>query len=135
MTTHSGSCQCGGVSFTLTDPGPGIACHCGKCRKTTGAAFIVATTVPGDSGAITLADGVTLDEFASSEYLTRRRCSRCGATVLNAVKLKGRAFDNYMVTLLDDPSAIELSHHIYYADRVVDVSDDRPKFDAWGRPG
>ena len=33
----TGSCLCGGVSFTIEGPLRGVVvCHCGQCRKTTG---------------------------------------------------------------------------------------------------
>lgn len=135
MTTATGSCQCGGVSFTLHGASSTTACHCGLCRGTTGGVFILAAAVPADSAEITLAEGVTLQERATSHYLTRNRCSRCGAAIFNAIRSKRMAVDNYMAALLDDPSLLPLTHHIYYADRVVDVDDDLPKFDGFGVPG
>ena len=135
MPDVTGRCCCGGVSYTLTGAKSAQCCHCSICRRVTGAPFISVTGVKPEQADVTLEDGIHLDTYATSSYLTRKRCSRCGAAVFNAVRLKnGMAFDNFMVGLLDDPSALARTHHIYYADRIVDVDDDLPKFDAFGRP-
>ena len=133
--TLTGRCHCGGVSFTITGARRSTCCHCSICRRVTGAPFIEIVGVRGEQSEVTVADGITLNEYATSDYLTRMWCSRCGAGVYNAVQLDGRPeYRNFMIGLVDDRSAIPRSHHIYYADRTADVGDDLPKFDAFGRP-
>jgi|GEM_PF-6393556 len=131
----TGQCGCGGVRFTLDSAKGKGACHCGVCRRTSGGVYIEWVTKRPESSALELADGVTLTELQTSSYLTRKSCSRCGASVVNRAALdNGYVGDNWMAALLDDPGAVPRTHHIYYADRIVDVDDGLPKFDAYGRP-
>lgn len=131
----TGRCHCGGVTFDLARARGSVYCHCSICRRTSGAPFIAAVTVKPNDAEVRCADGVELTPYASSSYLTRHRCSRCGAAIFNAIRMEsGLAFDNFMVALVDNAQAPHPTHHIYYAERILDLDDGLPKFDAFGMP-
>ncbi len=135
MVDVTGRCQCGGVSFEAKGLVRVTYCHCSICRRVTGAPFIAVAGTKPEQMSIALEDGVRLDTYDTSPVLTRHRCSRCGAAIYNHVHLdNGFTWANFMVPLMDDADALPRSHHIYYADRVVDVDDGLQKFDAFGRP-
>ena len=81
MTTASGSCLCGDISFVLTFPSKWVAhCHCSLCRRAHGAAFV---TWVG-----TRADRVVIDDpqsrlhwYASTPGAQRGFCARCGSSL------------------------------------------------------
>ena len=131
----SGRCHCGGISFSLINARGSLYCHCSICRRTTGAPFIAAVSVKPQDADLTCAEDVSLEAYATSSYLTRHRCSRCGSSIFNAIRMSnGVKLDNFMVGLLDEPSVPARTHHIYYADRIIDIEDGLPKFDGFGMP-
>lgn len=129
MERYQGGCHCGAVRFKLSGPPmQSVYCHCSNCRRSTGAAFIMVGFWHPD--AVQLAGGVSLLERATSSHLTRCRCPECGAPIYNRVRSERITANNVFLPLLDALDAdARPTHHIYYADRVVDVEDGLPKFD------
>ena len=78
-----GSCFCTAVTVTASGPlrRPGN-CHCGECRRLSGAAFTTWITAPREQVVIGNAEGLTL--FAPTANLQRAFCSRCGSHVFTA---------------------------------------------------
>lgn len=109
-------------------------CHCSICRRSTGAPFIMVGLWAPDKVRIT--EGEPLAKQKTSDMLERHFCPDCGAAIFNAVRTARFDANNVMLPLLDErDDATRPTHHIYYADRVMDVPDELPKFDAFGRPG
>lgn len=82
-----------------------------------------------------IVDGAPLLERETSSYLTRHRCPDCGAAIYNAIRSSKFSADNFMLPLLGElDGEVRPTHHIYYADRVLDVDDGLPKFDRFGTP-
>jgi hypothetical protein len=128
MVDVTGTCHCGGVSFRLTDVEFALCCHCSICRRATGAPFIAVAQAKVENADVTLAEGVELLGYETSEYLIRNRCSRCGAGIYNDLHMpSGYVSHNFMVALFDDPAAVPIDCHLFYADRVIDVDDDATK--------
>ena len=81
MTTASGSCLCGDISFVLTFPSKWVAhCHCSLCRRAHGAAFVTWVGMR--------ADRVVIDDpqsrlhwYASTPGAQRGFCARCGSSL------------------------------------------------------
>ena len=45
-----GSCLCGGVRYEISgELGPSLHCHCGQCRKASGASFATNASVSSES--------------------------------------------------------------------------------------
>ncbi|MFO0551931.1 MAG: GFA family protein [Polyangiaceae bacterium] len=130
---REGGCHCGRVRFALEGEPFAVAyCHCSICRRSSGAPFVfVGMWQPGQ---LEVLGGEPLTERATSSYLKRRRCPDCGAAIYNAVSSARMQSVNVMLPLLDEKPNLRATHHIYYADRVVDVDDGLPKFDGFGMP-
>lgn len=129
MKRYEGGCHCGRVRFVLSGPPKqSFFCHCSICRRTTGAPYVMVGFWDPDKTEIV--QGAPLDTRETSSYLTRHRCPDCGAAVLNTVRSDHMHTNNFMLALLDEIDAAAWpTHHCFYADRVIDVNDELPKFD------
>jgi hypothetical protein len=82
MSLH-GSCLCGAVRYELTEPPVWAhACHCSRCRKTSGAAYAPNLFVP--LAALCWVTGeAELRRFEppDAERFTHVFCGRCGSTL------------------------------------------------------
>jgi hypothetical protein len=78
-----GSCLCGAVRYELTEaPVWAHACHCSRCRKSSGSAYAPNLFVP--LGALRWVQGETeLRRFRppEAERFTHVFCARCGSTL------------------------------------------------------
>ena len=111
----TGSCLCGGVTYTATGPFRDvIACHCGQCRKTSGH-HVAATQIAADGLEITA--GETLTWFRSSDVAERGFCGRCGGNLF------WRRFGDDKVSIfagtLDPPTGLRMTRQI----RTEEASD------------
>lgn len=78
-----GSCFCGDVTVTVPRPlRRQCNCHCGECRRLSGAAFTTWITAPREQVVIDNAAGLTT--FTPTANLQRAFCSRCGSHVFTA---------------------------------------------------
>ncbi len=74
MTTMTGHCLCGGVTFTATIGNTDYhACHCSMCRRWTGGPLMAVTA---ESVTFTGADKIT--RYKSSDWAERGFCTACG---------------------------------------------------------
>jgi len=123
-------CQCGAITVTTQGPPKGgTYCHCGMCRRSSGAAFaMVAYWAPE----MVTFEG-ELHSYRTSSYLNRYRCATCGCHIYNELRIEHANLEAVNAALFGADAAVQ-THHIYYADRVVDMHDGLPTFDAWGRP-
>jgi hypothetical protein len=78
-STASGSCLCGDVSFEAPMPARWVAhCHCTRCRRAHGAAFV--TWVSVDDERTRIDDSAQrLRWFDAGQGGQRGFCSRCGS--------------------------------------------------------
>ncbi len=76
--SHLGRCRCGAVRFVAAGAPLRVAnCHCGDCRKATGAAF--ATFVDYKRNKVDF-EGAP-DAYRSSKGVERLYCRQCGAPI------------------------------------------------------
>ena len=75
----AGSCLCGSVRYEVDgELGPSVHCHCGQCRKASGASFATNASVAADD--FRFVDGESLvGRFESSPGQFRCFCTRCGS--------------------------------------------------------
>jgi hypothetical protein len=103
----TGGCQCGAIRWRASaKPRDVHHCHCGMCRRWTGAAFATlvwfkAVDLQWQGEAPTL--------YRSSPIATRSHCAQCGTPLA----LIYDARDDIAVTIgtLDHPAAVTPSHH------------------------
>ena len=78
-STTYGSCLCGAVSFTAHLPSIWVAhCHCTRCQRANGSAFVTWVGVDSATAAIHDPNGV-LRWYVSDEGGSRGFCSQCGS--------------------------------------------------------
>lgn len=107
--THTGSCLCGAVRFSVVGPmRPSIACHCTQCRKTSGH-YWSATQVDDDK--LSIESEAHLKWFRSSETAMRAFCTDCGASLFWRKDGEGRT--SIGSGTLDLPTGLTTGDHIH----------------------
>jgi hypothetical protein len=78
-----GACYCASVSVTAPSPlRRPVNCHCGECRRLSGAAFTTWITAPRDQVAVDNPEGLSM--FSPTPNLQRWFCRQCGSHVFTA---------------------------------------------------
>lgn len=86
-----GSCYCGAVSVTVPSPlRRPDNCHCGECRRLSGAAFTTWITAPRDQVVVNNPEGLSV--FCPTPNLQRSFCKTCGSHVFTADARLPRAY-------------------------------------------
>ena len=125
-----GSCLCGAIRFEIEKVRWLTHCHCGNCRKLSGAAF--ATYAHVDDGKFRFVSGEDhMQEFESSPGSIRRRCATCGCPA------PGKA--PYLKTwsvpagLLDDDPQVRPVLHVFASSKAPwwTIQDDLPQHAKW----
>ncbi|KAJ7610906.1 Mss4-like protein [Roridomyces roridus] len=139
MSSHSGSCFCGQVSYKVTGkPTTSSFCHCTRCQRLTGSAFIWTIHFPNAAFKWT-SDASAMDSYATDgkPYKTRYRCSKCGACVAsyNANTEEWSVWGSQLERDSDgktkDMDVVRPTAHTYYGTRLVDVNDGLGKWEGY----
>jgi hypothetical protein len=123
----TGGCLCGAVRFRATaEPSRAVSCHCGMCRRHSGAAFLTFVHFP--AAAFTWLEGEPT-RYRSSAEAERGFCARCGSTLtMHETVLE----DFVQVTLgsLDRPQDVRPEDHVWTEDQLpwLKIEDDLPRF-------
>ena len=124
-----GGCLCGQVRYRLeARAGDGVDyCHCGQCRKASGAPVTAWIQVPPGRFAITRGKP---QGYRSSDRGTRWFCPDCGGT-LQMTDPQDRSV-GVPLGSLDDPGALAPTVHGWTASRVawLHIADDLPRHEA-----
>ena len=103
MSSVTGSCMCGLVSYTMSaEPLLSAICHCRDCQKQTGTSFSLVLGIPRDSFKIT-GDLSTYETIGmSGSKVMRKFCGNCGSPMYSDAD----AFEGLLFVksgTLDDP--------------------------------
>ncbi len=124
----TGGCLCGAIRYRLETSGDEVAdyCHCGQCRKASGAPVLAWVQVAPGHFQVTQGEP---SAFASSGHSTRWFCGACGSP-LYMTDAAGRSVGVTLGTL-DDPAAIRPTVHgwIRAALPWLHVADSLPRYD------
>jgi hypothetical protein len=129
-----GSCLCGGVRFEIAVAiGPFELCHCSRCRKVTGSAFLPYLLVRREH--LVFVQGselVTTYDAPIREAPPAYRacfCSRCGSPVPDPNAHSGLL--DVPVGSLDDDPGLRPERHIYVEAKSAwfAIHDDLPQLD------
>jgi hypothetical protein len=122
---YRGSCLCGTVRYEIAgEIGPVNLCHCSRCRKANGTAFLAAAQVDPKEFKI-VAGSEALGDFESSPGVHRIFCRQCGSPIISrrpgppeVIRLRIGTLDSYLKT------------HIFFADRAewYEFEDDVAKY-------
>lgn len=111
--SHTGSCMCGAVRFTISVPvTETAACHCSMCRKWSGGVFM-ALQLPADVVKIEGEDAIKV--FTSSAWAERAFCGTCGSNLFYRVTAEGpmQGEIHLAMGVLDDPTGVALSTELF----------------------
>ncbi len=120
----TGGCLCGAIRYRASAaPNYASYCHCGMCRKVSGAPFTGFAEFP--HGALAWTQG-QLEVYHSSEGVLRRFCGTCGSS------LTFEADGILLVALgsLDSPEQVDVACHTYTSSRLpaIELADGLPNF-------
>jgi len=116
MSSVTGSCMCGLVSYTMSaEPLLSAICHCRDCQKQTGTSFSLVLGIPRDSFKIT-GDLSTYETIGMSGSKVKRKfCGNCGSPMYSDAD----AFEGLLFVksgTLDDPSGLVPTMEIFCDD-------------------
>jgi len=126
--TAGGKCLCGAVGFVATLPSRWVAhCHCSRCRRAHGAAFV--TFVGLDADKVELRDAERrLTWYRAETGGERGFCATCGSTLFfRSPRWPGEL--HAVLANFDDPVDRAPQAHAYWDTHVdwVTVVDGLPK--------
>jgi len=120
----TGGCLCGSIRYRASDaPQWASYCHCGMCRKFSGAPFTGFVEFP--EGAFELVQG-QLNQYQSSNGAIRRFCGNCGSSL--TFEPEGMVFIS--LGSLDFPELVAVERHCYTKTRLpgIELADGLPQF-------
>ena len=122
-----GGCYCGAVGYTVDDAFDyALNCHCGNCRRTTGAAFKPFAGISRDR--LTLSQGADRLTVYGDDQTNNTLCATCGSLLYSVVRA-GRWVHVAMGTLIDAPS-IRPTAHFFVGSKAAwhEITDDLPQY-------
>jgi hypothetical protein len=125
--TMQGGCLCGAVRYRVTAaPFAAEYCHCRMCQRFTGAA--AANWMDFKREAVEFTTGEPR-EYASSEFVRRGFCARCGS----ALTFRDTRYPQYFtltIASLDAPERVRPTRHLFTERQLewFDVNDDCTRF-------
>jgi len=128
MTTKTGRCLCGAVTFEYAGPENWRGhCHCESCRRNTASPFTTFLGVPRDACRFT---GAQPSVYSSSPGVRRLFCATCGTPMAYEADRYPHEVHFYAATL-DDAVSFVPQFHTHYAERLpwVEIADSLPKYD------
>jgi len=128
----TGSCLCGSVRYEISgEPVWAHACHCSRCRKSSGAAFAPNLFFRREAFRFVAGEDLVRSyQVPEAERFTHRFCETCGSTL---------PFDNSAADLtgvpmgtLDDDPQFALRAHIFTDSKAPwhSIEDDLPQHPA-----
>ncbi|WP_461521787.1 GFA family protein [Porticoccus sp.] len=131
MNTYSLHCSCNSVELTLSgEPKVKAYCHCIDCRELLNSPFSPVTAWEEDNAAIVKgADSVTVYQHPTLR-MRKYFCSNCGEVLFNTNCVDWRVVPQLLIAKNYDhqlPEELTATAHIFYEQRVVDISDELPK--------
>ena len=122
----TGGCFCGAVRYRLgAAPRDVSHCHCGICRRMTGAPFVTWATFP--AAALVFTAG-TPAEFCATPRAVRQLCPACGTALTFRETARPNSVD-VTVGSMDSPDAIAPAAHIWSSSQLawLRLGDDLPR--------
>ena len=125
-----GQCHCGAIRYEVSgEPVYHALCHCGDCRRATGAPTVSWALFPREQVKI---DG-TPKVYASSENAQRLFCGDCGTSLFYTNEMVFPGMVDIQSSTLDDPDAYALQIHVQTAERIgwMETAHELPQFERY----
>lgn len=129
----SGGCHCGAVRYQMAENvAHHTLCHCGDCRKASGAPVVAWALASTDQIEITGSPRV----YDSSENGRRYFCGSCGTSLFYTNDAIFPGMTDVQSATLDTPDALPLQAQIQTAERIgwMSTAHDLPSFDRYPGP-
>lgn len=134
-TIYELQCDCGALTMAVHgEPAASEYCHCATCRAFHAVDMTSVTAWPENQVELPEADAAALFDYTHpTKQMRRFGCRKCG-TLLYARHRPGipvieharfRAANNGVL-----PAALAPARHVFYSERVLDIDDALPKFEA-----
>ena len=124
----AGSCFCGAVQYDVADEFRyAMNCHCGNCRRTTGAAF---KSVAGiETAKLRVTAGADRRLIYGDATGHDAHCGTCGSLLYSLVR--EAAYVHVAMGTLRDVPSIRPSAHIFVGSKApwFTITDDLPQYD------
>ncbi|MGI9406729.1 MAG: GFA family protein [Hyphomicrobiaceae bacterium] len=128
MTTTTGRCLCGEVTYSFTGQPSGVDyCHCDSCRRNCSAPVTAFVEVPRENFSFT---GETPKIYESSPGIRRLFCGNCGAPVAYDADWDKTDIHLYLAAF-DDPEAFAPAAHVFAGEQLswFETSDRLPRYE------
>ena len=114
-STAEGGCRCGAVRYRVTgEPAATSHCHCGDCRRMTGAPTLAWAIFPADKVEIVGGDPAVHETSPGVEW---GFCAGCGSTLTYRRASRPGLYDVTTATL-DDPELFPPQKEIWTGERL-----------------
>jgi hypothetical protein len=115
MSTKTGSCACGNITFVLTGEPIAVGiCHCKDCQKQTSTAFSIVTLVPQAALDLTGTLASYQTQSVNGEHVTRSFCPKCGSAVrTDSAGTRAQGITIVKAGLFDDTSWLKPGLQIF----------------------
>lgn len=112
---HEGGCLCGGIRYRVDAVIDNVMhCHCGMCRRASGAVVVTWFTAPPERVSVTRGK---LKTWRSSANFERGFCPDCGCQItFRDVRTSDRI--GITVATLDDAARVPAGYHVEVASRL-----------------
>lgn len=119
--TLTGGCLCGQVRYRI-EGAPRLVshCHCSKCRRAGGAAFVTWLTVRLECFSVTQGEP---HRRASSDHGWRAFCPACGSQLTSGSSRYAK-YVEVTAGSLDEPGSVVPERHVYWPDRLPWIRAD-----------
>lgn len=128
---YEGRCHCGEVKVLCYDDARAVSyCHCSICRRLSGAPFSCQALFTAAEVQLSMEPGANLTSLQTSKGVERTRCASCLAPV-RGLLLGGKVAAvplGLLCSWRGTESPLRPMHHLYYANRVMDLRDGLPKY-------
>ena len=109
---YKGSCLCGEIAFTIgVQLGSLMACHCQRCKKENGTAYLISSAVPRSSLNLVRGDKY-LTRYVGPTGFQRFFCNCCGSPIFSQNPANPEVI-RVRIGSLDTVVQDQISKHIY----------------------
>lgn len=120
-----GSCLCGGIKYQIHNQlGPIIYCHCQRCRKSSGSAFVTSTEISRSDFEVTEGQDL-IKRYPNPGSVDRFFCAHCGSQLYSQRETTPLIMRVRLGTL-DDRISEKVGAHIFVGSKAEwhEILDD-----------
>jgi hypothetical protein len=130
---NRGGCRCGELRLVAVgEPDTVVYCHCGDCRRSSGAPVSLFAGYPG--GRVEVERGAP-KIYESAPGVRRSFCGDCGTPMFyEDERLPGEIYIS--IGVFDAPESLEPRGHSWFSRRLpwLDIRDDLPRHETSSHP-